>query len=57
MAFVEGVYNKSLKPTDDACHTLCEKAKLAPRYGGLVPPLDWQLERLDDTVQALYKGR
>ena len=27
MAFVEGVYNKSLKPTDDACHALCRKGK------------------------------
>jgi len=24
----------------NACHTLCRKAKFAPHYGGLVPPLD-----------------
>ncbi len=32
-------HNKSLKPTAHACHALCRKAKPAPRYGGLVPPL------------------
>ena len=30
--------NKSLKPTAYVCHALCREAKLAPHYGGLVPP-------------------
>ena len=47
-------WNKSLKPTVTHVTLFAVKAKPAPPYGGLVPPLDWQLERLDDTTQALY---
>ena len=38
MDFVEGVYNKSLKPTVTRVMSFAKKAKPAPRYGGLVPP-------------------
>jgi hypothetical protein len=31
--------NKSLKLTAHVCHTLCRKAKPAPYYGSLIPPL------------------
>ena len=31
-------YNKSLKPTVTRVTPFAEMAKLAPRYGGLVPP-------------------
>gem|GEM_PF-4096777 len=32
--------NKSLKPTATRVTLFAEKAKPAPRYGGLVPPLN-----------------
>ena len=35
----ENAVEQITKADRDACHALCEKAKPAPRYGGLVPPL------------------
>ena len=43
-------YNKSLKPTVTHVTPFAEKAKLAPRYGGLVPPLCWRNAGLYSTM-------
>ena len=38
----ESTHNKSLKPTLTHVTPFAERANSAPRYGGLVPPLNGQ---------------
>ena len=38
MKRVEQRVEQITKADHNACHALCKKANLAPRYGGLVPP-------------------
>jgi len=52
-------HNNSLKPTATRVTLFAEKAKPAPRYGGLVPPLydlDWSMQlRLYQCCSTLTK--
>jgi len=47
--------NKSLKPTVTRVTPFAEKAKPAPLYGGLVPPLGWQQRKQTGIISELLE--